>query len=109
MARDPPTRPEGTSPETCYEVLKEERLDHLFLVNDAGELVSMASRQEWRTSRNVPAPGAPSLSKDGRLLCGAAVGTRCMLYWLGIYVESLIILISIYFSLSLYKSLPFFY
>eukprot|EP00193_Tetraselmis_chui_P011085 CAMPEP_0177790610 /NCGR_PEP_ID=MMETSP0491_2-20121128/23454_1 /TAXON_ID=63592 /ORGANISM="Tetraselmis chuii, Strain PLY429" /LENGTH=488 /DNA_ID=CAMNT_0019312711 /DNA_START=38 /DNA_END=1504 /DNA_ORIENTATION=+ len=76
MVTDGPTMPEGTEPSAAYEHMKTERVMAVPLVNGAGELKGLATRQEWRASRKNPPPGTPSLSADGRLLVGAAVGTR---------------------------------
>ena len=45
------------------------------MVNDKGELVGLMTRASVKTKKLLP-PGAPSLDKKGRLLCGAAIGTR---------------------------------
>ena len=46
------------------------------VVNDKGELVGLMTRASVKTKKLLPPPGAPSLDKKGRLLCGAAIGTR---------------------------------
>mmetsp|Transcript_17765 Transcript_17765/g.45067 ORF Transcript_17765/g.45067 Transcript_17765/m.45067 type:complete len:508 (+) Transcript_17765:102-1625(+) len=76
MVVDGPTLPDGTDPKAAYEHMKAERVQAVPLVNGAGELKGVATRQEWRASVRNPAPGAPSLNSQGRLLVGAAVGTR---------------------------------
>ncbi len=38
--------------------------------------MALATRTMVRQARSLPAPGAPSLDAQGRLLVGAAVGTR---------------------------------
>ena len=46
------------------------------VVNDKGELVGLMTRASVKSKKLLPPPGAPSLDKKGRLLCGAAIGTR---------------------------------
>ena len=41
-----------------------------------GGLVGLLTRADVRSRRSLPPPGAPSVDAQGRLLCGAAVGTR---------------------------------
>jgi len=76
MHRDMLTAPAGTPPEKCYDLLRSEQMSHLPLLTEAGDLAGLASRQQWRSSRGLPPLGPPSLDNGGRLLCGAAVGTR---------------------------------
>ena len=38
--------------------------------------VGLATRENFKDARSFPNPGAPSLDAKGRLLVGAAVGTR---------------------------------
>ena len=46
------------------------------LVDDAGNLLAIMTREEVMHRAEFPAAGEPSLDAQGRLLCGAAVGTR---------------------------------
>lgn len=46
------------------------------VIDDAGKLVSLATRAMLKQMLSMPDPGAPSLDTQGRLLCGAACGTR---------------------------------
>ena len=46
------------------------------VIDDAGKLVSLATRAMLKQMLSMPDPGAPSLDAQGRLLCGAACGTR---------------------------------
>jgi IMP dehydrogenase len=46
------------------------------LVNAAGELVALATREHFKAMRGLPPQGAPALAPDGRPRVGAAVGTR---------------------------------
>lgn len=57
-------------------MIKRQRIDNVCIINAAGELKALAAREWFKDSRFYPAPGAPSLDAAGRLLCGAAVGTR---------------------------------
>ena len=75
-AREPITAPEGTTAEQALDMIKRQRIDNVCIVNAAGELKALAAREWFKDARFYPAPGAPSLDAAGRLLCGAAVGTR---------------------------------
>ena len=46
------------------------------VVDERDRLVGVLSREEVLMARRMPSPGEPSVDADGRLLCGAAVGTR---------------------------------
>ena len=46
------------------------------IVDDQGSLVGLLTRASIKDRLNRPPVGSPSLDKHGRLLCGAAVGTR---------------------------------
>ena len=46
------------------------------VVNKSGELVGLMTRASIKAKKLLPPSGAPSLDKQGRLLCGAAIGTR---------------------------------
>jgi IMP dehydrogenase len=70
------TAPESTTAEAALAMIKDRRLDNVCIVNAAGELVALAAREWFKDARFYPAPGAPSQDADGKLLCGAAVGTR---------------------------------
>ena len=48
----------------------------LCVVNAAGELVGLMTRSSVKDKKLRPPPGAPTVDKQGRLFCGAAVGTR---------------------------------
>ena len=75
--RDPVTAPvDTTTSEQALEILKSMHAENVCMVNSAGELVALATREYFKDARRFPAPGAPSLDSEGRLLCGAAVGTR---------------------------------
>ena len=62
--------------EGAFELLKQSKKGKLPVVDAHGNLVAFTTFDEVREARSCPSPGEPSLSKDGRLLCGAAVGTR---------------------------------
>lgn len=76
MTTDLITAKQGTTADEAAAVLKKEKKNKLPIVNDAGELVALATRGWFKDARNFPAPGAPTLDAQGRLRCGAAVGTR---------------------------------
>lgn len=77
MDRDPVTAPPGTTAEQALELIKSKKIDDVCIVGPSGELLALATREWFRDGRRFPATGGPpSLSSDGRLLCGAAVGTR---------------------------------
>ena len=46
------------------------------VVNARGELVGLMTRSSVKDKMLRPPPGAPTVDKQGRLFCGAAVGTR---------------------------------
>ena len=77
MDKDPFTAPHGTTAEQALEIIKANKIDDVCVVGAGGELLGLATREWFRDSRRFPTTGGPpSLSSDGRLLCGAAVGTR---------------------------------
>jgi IMP dehydrogenase len=67
---------EGLTAAAALKALTASRRGRLPVVNAAGELVALAARGEFAAARRRPAPGPPSVAPDGRLLVGAAVGTR---------------------------------
>jgi len=76
MDTDPVTMPASTPATEVLARLKKDRLDNICLVNSSGELVALATREYFKEAMQYPAPGAPSVDASGRLLAGAAVGTR---------------------------------
>jgi IMP dehydrogenase len=70
------TAPEGTSLEAATTALRKHRATHLPVISKAGALVGVVSRRQITEGRSFPAPGPPSVDAQGRLLVGAAVGTR---------------------------------
>lgn len=70
------TAPEGTTPAQALEALRASGRGRLPIVNANGELVALATRALFREARNFPALGEPTVDAQGRLRCGAAVGTR---------------------------------
>jgi len=76
MTRDPETAPEGTTPAQALEALRLSGRGRLPIVNASGELVALATRALFREARGLPAVGEPTVDAEGRLRCGAAVGTR---------------------------------
>ena len=45
-------------------------------MNDRGDLVAVLTSSTLKEKSRNPPRGLPSLDKHGRLLCGAAIGTR---------------------------------
>lgn len=58
------------------ELLRANKRGKLPIVNKAGELVALATRSMFREDTRLPKGGPHSVAPDGRLLVGAAVGTR---------------------------------
>eukprot|EP00879_Flechtneria_rotunda_P018863 GHRR01019800.1.p1 GENE.GHRR01019800.1~~GHRR01019800.1.p1 ORF type:complete len:443 (+),score=175.86 GHRR01019800.1:489-1817(+) len=76
MTKDVVTAPEGTTPKAAVDILKRNKKGRLPLVNANDELVNLATRTGFVEERQLPPQGAPSLDSKGRLLVGAATGTR---------------------------------
>eukprot|EP00878_Enallax_costatus_P013887 GHUV01014522.1.p1 GENE.GHUV01014522.1~~GHUV01014522.1.p1 ORF type:complete len:358 (+),score=101.32 GHUV01014522.1:142-1215(+) len=76
MTREVITAPANTTPKAAIELLKQNKKGKLPLVNAQGQLVGLATRRAFVDERQLPPQGAPSLDSQGRLLCGAATGTR---------------------------------
>jgi len=70
------TAEETQDSEDMEKLLIECKKGKLPIVNDAGELVAVITRVALREKSLNPSPGSPSLDCHGRLLCGAAIGTR---------------------------------
>ena len=60
----------------ALDALKKNKHGKLPVVSAEGHLIGLATRAMFRSSKYAPATGAPSVAPDGRLLVGAAVGTR---------------------------------
>uniref|UniRef100_A0A7S0UKQ8 Inosine-5'-monophosphate dehydrogenase n=1 Tax=Polytomella parva TaxID=51329 RepID=A0A7S0UKQ8_9CHLO len=76
MTTDVVTIPESASSESILELLKSKKKGKLPVVDEEGRLVGLATRKYFLEGLNLPNPGEPSLDSQGRLLVGAAVGTR---------------------------------
>jgi IMP dehydrogenase len=76
MTSDVETAAEGTTPAQALEALRASGRGRLPVVNAQGELVALATRALFREARGFPALGEPTVDAQGRLRCGAAVGTR---------------------------------
>lgn len=73
MTTELQTAREGCSLELAYSTLKESKKGKLPIVNAAFELVGLVARTDLVKNRDFP---EASKGKDGKLLCGAAIGTR---------------------------------
>jgi len=62
--------------ENYEKVLIESKKGKLPILNDSGELVAVVTGSTLKEKLINPSPGAPSTDRSGRLLCGAAIGTR---------------------------------
>lgn len=77
MTTDVETLPsEAASQENAMERFKKSKHGKLPVVDAAGHLVALATRAVLRETSRFPSGGSPSVAPDGRLLVGAAVGTR---------------------------------
>ena len=65
-----------TDIESLEQTLLSSKKGKLPIVNGKGELVGLMTRSSIKDKMLRPPPGAPTLDKQGRLFCGAAVGTR---------------------------------
>lgn len=62
--------------EKAMQLLKASKRGKLPIVNSSGELLALATRALFREDARLPLGGPASVAPDGRLLVGAAVGTR---------------------------------
>lgn len=62
--------------EKAIQLLKSSKRGKLPIVNGGGELVALATRALFKEDARMPFGGPASVAPDGRLLVGAAVGTR---------------------------------
>ncbi|GLJ23044.1 hypothetical protein SUGI_0434860 [Cryptomeria japonica] len=76
MMTDVVTAREGLSFEEAASILVDKELDHLPLVDENGYVVELLSRNDVERIRRNPALGSPSVGADGKILVGAAIGTR---------------------------------
>lgn len=67
---------EEASQERALEIMKDGKHGKLPVVDSEGYLTGLAVREGLVTSAKSPPSGPPSVAPDGRLLVGAAVGTR---------------------------------
>jgi len=66
----------ANSLEENQNLLLESKHGKLPVVDQLGRLVGLLTRAEYKDQLNRPPAGTPSLDIQGRLLCGAAIGTR---------------------------------
>lgn len=77
MTRDLRTaNAEEVTSESAMRALAACRHGKLPIVDGEGRLVGLATRALFRDNAKMPFGGAPSIAPDGRLLVGAAIGTR---------------------------------
>jgi IMP dehydrogenase len=62
--------------ETLEKILVDSKRGKLPIVNAKKELVGLMTRASVKEKKGLPPPGAPTVDAQGRLFCGAAVGTR---------------------------------
>lgn len=76
MSTDLVTAPAGTSLEDAAKVLIGSKKSLLPLVGKSGEFVELLCRTDLKAYHELPPLGASSLGSDGKILVGAAIGTR---------------------------------
>lgn len=76
MSTDLVTAPAGCTYEEALKALVSSKKSLLPIVLENGEVVELMCRTDLRQQREFPAFGAPSLGSDGKILVGAAIGTR---------------------------------
>lgn len=76
MSTDLVTAPAGCTFHEASEILIRSKKSLLPLVLENGEVVELLCRTDLMQQRDFPPLGAPSLGPDGKLLVGAALGTR---------------------------------
>lgn len=76
MTTDCLTISSDTGTEAAFAALKASKRGKLPVLNANGELTGLATRAAFRDYSKHPKAGAASVAPDGRLLIGAAVGTR---------------------------------
>lgn len=76
MSRDLVTAPAGSTMEEAAGVLIRSKKSLLPLVTESGDFVELLCRTDLKAYRELPPLGAPSVGPDGKILVGAAIGTR---------------------------------
>lgn len=67
---------EEFSKEAALKVLQRTKHGKLPVIDSNGNLVGLATRSLLKQDSRIPSSGPPSIAPDGRLLVGAAIGTR---------------------------------
>ncbi|KAH9302925.1 hypothetical protein KI387_014508 [Taxus chinensis] len=70
------TAPAGFSFEEAANVMMKNNVKNLPLVDENGDVVELLVRDDVDRVRENPALGSPSVGADGKILVGAAIGTR---------------------------------
>eukprot|EP00250_Pteridium_aquilinum_P008223 c17777_g1_i1 orf=138-1655(-) len=76
MSTDLVTAPAGCTFKEASELLIQSKKSLLPIVCENGGVTELMCRTDLRQQRDFPALGAPSLGSDGKILVGAAIGTR---------------------------------
>ncbi|GBG80100.1 hypothetical protein CBR_g30467 [Chara braunii] len=76
MTSDVITVPSKCSREEAEKILIQSKKGRLPVVSSNGELVGLMVRADLKKALAYPARGEPSLGPDGKILVGAAIGTR---------------------------------
>eukprot|EP00252_Welwitschia_mirabilis_P024447 TRINITY_DN7265_c0_g1_i1.p1 TRINITY_DN7265_c0_g1~~TRINITY_DN7265_c0_g1_i1.p1 ORF type:complete len:503 (+),score=70.75 TRINITY_DN7265_c0_g1_i1:263-1771(+) len=76
MSSNVTTAPAKCSLEEATKILISQKLKYLPLVAENASVWELLYRGDVKTLRASPAIGAPSLGSDGKILVGAAIGTR---------------------------------
>jgi IMP dehydrogenase len=76
MTTDVLTAPSTATTKEINATLMSSKKGKIPIVNEEGVLTGLATRAECKNSMLLPNAGAPTVDSEGRLRCGAAIGTR---------------------------------